>query len=154
MNVMKRAWEIAKEGQKKFGGKIKEYFAEALKLAWAECFIYLQDMRAFRSKKVRKGVMEIKVSTVPPVTVGSEKQINWANKIREQFNCEVHNLLQGMRSDVKERYGRELPAKAYIQVVESARALFINKNDAAFWINNRDEFIGKLITQFNKELAA
>lgn len=35
-NVMKRAWEIAKEGQKKFGGKVKEYFAESLKMAWAE----------------------------------------------------------------------------------------------------------------------
>lgn len=33
--VMKRAWEIAKEGQKKFGGKVKEYFAQALKMAWA-----------------------------------------------------------------------------------------------------------------------
>lgn len=36
MNVMKRAWEIAKEGQKKFGGKVKEYFRIALKMAWAE----------------------------------------------------------------------------------------------------------------------
>lgn len=32
--VMIKAWEIAKEGVKKFGGKVKEYFAEALKLAW------------------------------------------------------------------------------------------------------------------------
>lgn len=34
--IMKRAWEIAKEGQKRFGGKVKEYFAAALKLAWKE----------------------------------------------------------------------------------------------------------------------
>lgn len=33
---MKRAWEIAREGFNKFGGKVKEYFAEALKMAWAE----------------------------------------------------------------------------------------------------------------------
>lgn len=32
--VMKKAWEIAKEGQKKFGGKVKEYFSIALKMAW------------------------------------------------------------------------------------------------------------------------
>lgn len=31
---MKKAWEIAKAGQQKFGGKVKEYFAESLKLAW------------------------------------------------------------------------------------------------------------------------
>ncbi|GGN67657.1 hypothetical protein GCM10007971_38680 [Oceanobacillus indicireducens] len=34
-NVMTKAWEIARNGQKKFGGKVKEYFAEALKMAWA-----------------------------------------------------------------------------------------------------------------------
>ncbi|AHD06421.1 hypothetical protein [Paenibacillus larvae] len=36
MNVMKKAWEIAKAAVKKFGGKVKEYFAEALRMAWAE----------------------------------------------------------------------------------------------------------------------
>jgi hypothetical protein len=35
-NVMTRAWEIAREGQKRFGGNVKEYFAQALRLAWAE----------------------------------------------------------------------------------------------------------------------
>ena len=35
-NIMTRAWEIAREGQVKFGGKVSEYFAEALKMAWAE----------------------------------------------------------------------------------------------------------------------
>lgn len=34
MNAMKKAWEIARIGQLKFGGKVKEYFAESLKLAW------------------------------------------------------------------------------------------------------------------------
>jgi len=33
-NVMTKAWEIAREGQQKFGGKVKEYFAQALKMAW------------------------------------------------------------------------------------------------------------------------
>lgn len=34
--LMKEAWNIAKEGQKVFGGKVSEYFAEALKMAWAQ----------------------------------------------------------------------------------------------------------------------
>ncbi|HHB3507859.1 TPA: hypothetical protein ACORDH_004993 [Bacillus cereus] len=34
MNVMKKAWEIAHKGQKQFGGKVKEYFTQALKMAW------------------------------------------------------------------------------------------------------------------------
>jgi hypothetical protein len=33
-NVMTKAWEIAYKGQKQFGGKVKEYFAEALRMAW------------------------------------------------------------------------------------------------------------------------
>lgn len=35
MNVMKKAWAIARKGQKQFGGKVKEYFAQALKMAWS-----------------------------------------------------------------------------------------------------------------------
>lgn len=35
-NVMTRAWEIAREGAKKFGGKVKEYFQQALVMAWKE----------------------------------------------------------------------------------------------------------------------
>lgn len=34
--IMKRAWEIAKNAAEKFGGKAREYMAEALRMAWAE----------------------------------------------------------------------------------------------------------------------
>lgn len=34
--LMNEAWNIAREGQKAFGGKVSEYFAEALKIAWAQ----------------------------------------------------------------------------------------------------------------------
>ncbi len=34
MNVMKKAWEIAKKGAAKFGGSVKSYFAQSLKMAW------------------------------------------------------------------------------------------------------------------------
>lgn len=34
--IMKNAWTIAREGQKAFGGKVREYFNEALKMAWAQ----------------------------------------------------------------------------------------------------------------------
>src|SRR5699024_4552074 len=34
-NGMKKAWEIAREGQKKFGGKVSEHFAKALTIAWS-----------------------------------------------------------------------------------------------------------------------
>lgn len=34
--IMKRAWELAKEGVKKFGGKVREYLASSLSIAWKE----------------------------------------------------------------------------------------------------------------------
>lgn len=34
--VMVRAWEIAKSAVKKFGGKVREYFAMSLSIAWKE----------------------------------------------------------------------------------------------------------------------
>lgn len=33
-NVMTKAWEIAKKGAKNFGGSVKTYFAQSLKMAW------------------------------------------------------------------------------------------------------------------------
>lgn len=33
--IMTKAWKIAKEAVKKFGGKAIEYIAEAMKMAWA-----------------------------------------------------------------------------------------------------------------------
>jgi Streptococcus thermophilus bacteriophage Gp111 protein len=43
--TMANAWEFARRGAKKFGGKVKEYLAEALKLAWA----------LYKAQKERKG---------------------------------------------------------------------------------------------------
>lgn len=33
--IMSKAWEIAKNGAAQFGGKVREYFGIALKMAWA-----------------------------------------------------------------------------------------------------------------------
>lgn len=35
-NVMVRAWEIAGAAVKRFGGTVREYFTQALAMAWAE----------------------------------------------------------------------------------------------------------------------
>lgn len=60
--VMVRAWEIAKAAVVKFGGKVREYFAASLSIAWKEI----------------KAMEEIQL-------VGSEKQIKWAKDIREKL---------------------------------------------------------------------
>lgn len=57
MNVMKRAWEIAREGQEKFGGKVKEYFAMALKMAWEEVNEAKHEVKSYEyTLPVRKGL--------------------------------------------------------------------------------------------------
>lgn len=35
-DIMRRAWQLAKDAAAKFGGKAKEYLSEAMKMAWAE----------------------------------------------------------------------------------------------------------------------
>ncbi|HEY4624339.1 MAG TPA: hypothetical protein VIH12_10780 [Solibacillus sp.] len=77
MNVMKKAWEIAKQGQEKFGGKVKEYFAASLKMAWA---------------LIKKAATYTIITTAVPAELqGSEKQIKWAKQIRR----DVYNHLIG-----------------------------------------------------------
>lgn len=34
--VMKKAWELAREAQAKFGSSVRSYFSECLKMAWSE----------------------------------------------------------------------------------------------------------------------
>jgi hypothetical protein len=73
MNVMKPAWEIAKAGQKKFGGKVKEYLAEALRLAWAS---------------IKKGVEKmIKISTWVTPT-GTEVELHTEHMTSKEVDAD------------------------------------------------------------------
>lgn len=51
--IMSKAWEIAREGQKAFGGKVREYFAQALKMAWAQAKNTI-DIEALEKKGFRR----------------------------------------------------------------------------------------------------
>lgn len=71
--IMQRALELAREGFKRFGGKVKEYFSLSLRMAWAES----KEMKTLQLEQVK---FEAKVFTLPNLK-GSEKQIAWANDI-------------------------------------------------------------------------
>ena len=60
--VMVRAWAIARDAANKFGGKVKEYFQQALIMAWAE----------------RKEVKAVK-------TTGNKLADEFINNINERF---------------------------------------------------------------------
>lgn len=117
-SVMMKAWEIAREGAKKFGGKAIEYIAEALRMAWAI---------------VKKDAMEL------IELVGTEKQVKWAEDIRRIY---IENIEEVKRlADEIEK----LPAKGTIyrrnkeQLHKEFKQMLIDllKNESAkFWIEN------------------
>lgn len=70
-NVMVKAWEIARKSAYNFGGKAIEYISGALRMAWAI---------------IKKG--ENKMVDL----IGSEKQIKWAEEIREKITKEYERF--------------------------------------------------------------
>ena len=124
-NIMKRAWEIARKGQEKFGGKVSEYLSESLKIAWAEV---AQDNK--------------------PKFVGSEKQVKWANDIYPK----VVNMVDELIAEVEEYAERKSEAtqnafNRYVELVnemkqETKAGFWIDRfgyakthNDVAYWVN-------------------
>ena len=119
--VMVRAWEIAREGAKKFGGKAIEYIAEALKLAWKE-------VKAMKEKIQMKG---------------SEKQIKWAEDIRKDLIKIVENSKKGFIT-LAERKGLwngqfKEDIEATMRIVED----LLNNDDAKWYIENFGYAAGK-----------
>lgn len=51
-DVMRCAWELARIGQRKFGGNVKKYFSEALKAVWAKIKEVIMIPFWFINKKV------------------------------------------------------------------------------------------------------
>lgn len=58
--IMVSAWNIARQGQKEFGGKVSEYFAQALKMAWAQAksSINVEDLEKKGFNRWTKGDMD------------------------------------------------------------------------------------------------
>lgn len=57
--VMKRAWDIAGYGARRFGGNKRDYFAEAMKLAWAQRD-QLKGSDFWPKAKPKKNVIQLK----------------------------------------------------------------------------------------------
>lgn len=90
-NVMTRAWEIAREGVQKFGGRIKEYFAQALVMAWAE---------------IKKGVEKVeKTFATLETQTGSRNNKTWVAEIKGA--CEQYGLKRNFINPSKDEYGEK-----------------------------------------------
>ena len=110
MNVMKKAWEIAKQGQKNFGGKVKEYFSESLKLAWS------------LAKKVTK---KVSVETLDFFTesILVKKENNWS--------LVVSSLVDNVETNKLEVLVDNLHSFGNIELVESLSIASENKNEVS-----------------------
>lgn len=141
-NVMRRAWEIAREGVKKFGGKVKEYFAQALHMAWAE---------------IKKGVSDM------VELQGSEKQVKWANDIRNKavemlndvlafvtkFEAQAPERVDGLTNEVLSwKTVKLLPNQKALDLsrdnIEKLVEAIENEVSAKFFIENRENILNAI----------
>lgn len=83
-NVMTRAWEIAKKGQKRFGGKVKEYFTHALVIAWTEYKSKAAQLAAIEAKGLNIYNKYIKHLITKGATLLSKENTNVVLSIPEK----------------------------------------------------------------------
>lgn len=102
--VMVRAWEIAKQAVIKFGGKVKEYFAQSLTMAWAEVKNSVNEHFGFTVIKKINGTMYFAVNDIEGLEVyylGSK-----FNKMGKQVT--VRHLITDGRSGEEKETGRKV----------------------------------------------
>lgn len=112
--IMKKAWQIAKEAVVKFGGKVREYFGEALRMAWAEhktpkdITERIEELEALGFKRWQKNGMDRLY--VDPRRIGLEVDYYKTGNISwSQFDgCSISHA----------EAGRMLSTKTYIDLVK------------------------------------
>lgn len=135
--IMTRAWQIAREAVKKFGGKIKMYFAETLKIAWCE------SKKAFQLKKEE----EIKMN-------GTEKQVKWAKDILKKITAKIDEIkVEKRKSIMTTRWeNKELANAKKDEILEKAKIRINALNDAKYIIDYRSDF-GSILTDLIEEIS-
>lgn len=182
--VMSRAWRLARQGAEKFGGSAKEYFAISLKMAWAEVkaeeAVAEEKEEAIDEKFLEKISINVEeaVSSLPAITVGSPKQIAWAENIRKNAYMCLNNIITSavvlgyndMQRKLpifidKDRYengsecymGRgKYNGKKIVEAAHYVKAQFLDKFFAEKWttapqvIDNRYDFFDKEMKDYVK----
>ncbi|WPK12218.1 hypothetical protein R6U77_00595 [Lysinibacillus louembei] len=133
-NVMIRAWEIAKEGAAKFGGKVREYFSESLKQAWSEFKTRPVSNSMFNHNNIEYK-FPFPIGEELPALEGSEKQIKWAVQLRNEFNITFVNFVNALLD-------KRLKESEVLKIINLARFLIENRTSASFWIENRENING------------
>lgn len=120
--IMQNAWTIAKAAAKETGERASKFFAESLKMAWAE------------EKSLPKTLKELTL----PELVGTEKQIKWAEKIRKSALISLSAVERKLLSFIE--HGQKInteAAKKNLAVLQDCQKGIIkaaSNNQAKFWI--------------------
>lgn len=135
--IFKNAWAIAKQGASKFGGSSKEYFAEALKMAYAGYVVEYITTSTIEIPEwiVRKNVGNVMV--VQKSVLSVERETEKALKIKAsgkfgEFSfwtpksvCKFNNVTDYLTATVEVENGMVRAMANHDKLVEEAKALGI-----------------------------
>ena|SRR5699024_2996192 len=110
MNVMKTAWEIARKGQKRFGGKVSEYLGESLKQAWFEYRIFQERVGSTRKLLNEYKDLSLEAKEYKPKTqvIDVEEVLKAATR-ENAYKLYVHTT---KKVNHDKKYVKQLKAKA------------------------------------------
>ncbi|MBW4083552.1 hypothetical protein [Paenibacillus sp. S150] len=106
-NVMVRAWKIAREAVAKFGGKVREYFSQALAMAWKEVKAIREKHFGFTEIRKVNGLLHFAVTNVEVLNVsvvGSKTRFDY--KALRNEKVETKTLITEFRTGVEKATGR------------------------------------------------
>ncbi|MDH6372891.1 hypothetical protein M2444_004720 [Paenibacillus sp. PastF-3] len=123
-NVMVRAWEIAKGAVTRFGGKVKEYLAQSLAMAWSETKEVAADFGLITQVKDRS------IYVVVDDIVGLEVYSGYAANIEASF----HTGTNGQTGKKGRLYNRESFRDALTFVHNGVTRTLKIKEGVATWL--------------------
>ncbi len=104
--VMNRAWAIARKGYNQMGGKVTDYLAEAMKIAWA----YYKKVKSDEALKARiKQALKDKWEENP--TEMAYKNGSFSTYVKIFFNSKI--AFNGLNETQKIKYSEQLTARGY-----------------------------------------
>lgn len=127
-NVMTMAWEIARKGATQFGGSVKSYFAEALKLAWAQ--------------------IKAPVAVTVELVSGSRKYKSWVAEI-----VGTHAKFKFERSFINKFRGVELETNK-VYTLEEGKVYNVNNVNTRYYATVRNGRLVELNESEVMELVA
>lgn len=133
INVMKKAWVMAKGAAVMFGGKAHEYFALSLKEVWKDCRI-AKMIELFKAAKVK-----IK---------GTKRQVEVAFEIRAEYQMNIENRAAEMRGFLKSKE-QFAALEAALEKIK-AEVAYTDALGAASWIESKGGHVNWAMTDLDR----